>query len=74
MAHDLEALSFVISPQATATTILKGIVSTICVSLGYAMVTVLKEGPMATYEDRTEPSPLEMPIYLNLLFLGNVCH
>lgn len=53
MAHELKTLSFVISPQATAITVLKIAVATVCVSFGYAMVTVLKEGPIATYEDRS---------------------
>ena len=61
MAHELQVLSFVISPQATATSVLKIIVSAICVSFGYTAVTALKEGPLATYEDRTELGSLEMP-------------
>ena len=50
MANDLEALSFVISPQATATSVVKILVSAVCVSFGYATVMALKEGPLATYE------------------------
>ena len=52
VANELQVLSFVISPQAAATSVVKIIVSIICVSFGIAMVTVLKEGPIAAYKAR----------------------
>ena len=60
VAGELQALSFVMSPQAAATSVVKIAVSALCVSAGYAALAALKEGPLAAYQDRPSAAAAEM--------------
>ena len=73
VANELQVLSFVISPQAAAMSVVKIIVSIVCVSFGIAMLTVLKEGPIAAYKARISRCPSKFKFLFYLRFLNCRC-